>query len=33
MFKKAISQSEAFVKASFVVAAEIAKSFQLFNVG
>ncbi|XP_026025096.1 general transcription factor II-I repeat domain-containing protein 2-like [Astatotilapia calliptera] len=33
MFKKAISQSEAAVKASFVVAAEIAKSARPFSEG
>ncbi|XP_042286459.1 general transcription factor II-I repeat domain-containing protein 2-like [Thunnus maccoyii] len=33
MFKKAISQSEAAVKASFIVAAEIAKSARPFNEG
>lgn len=33
MFKKATSQSEAAVKASYIVAAEIAKSAQPFNEG
>ncbi len=33
MFKKAISQSEAAVKASFIVAAETAKSARPFNEG
>jgi hypothetical protein len=33
MFKKVIAQSEAAVKASFIVAAEIAKSGRPFNEG